>query len=103
MALFISTKGGTFYKWKSSLGLCLRISDNDNSKVMMSECDVNAILLCRRNNGTIVSKLSDSLCLENSINSSINVTAKIRNKVKFYNCDDEIHEDQIWIMLNSNL
>ena len=98
----VNTKGGTFFKSKSNLDLCLRVSDNDNSKVMMGECDTNAILRYRRNDGTITSKLSESLCLGNSISSSIKLAAKVRNKVKFYDCDDEIHEDQIWIMLNSN-
>ncbi|KAG4081821.1 hypothetical protein H8356DRAFT_1438271, partial [Neocallimastix lanati (nom. inval.)] len=88
-----------FFKSKSNLDLCLRVSNNDNSKIMMGECDTNAILRYRRNDGTITSKLSESLCLGNSISSSIKVAAKIRNKVKLYDCDDEIHEDQIWIML----
>ena len=98
----VNTKGGTFFKSKSNLDLCLRISDNDNSKVMMGECDTNAILRYRRNDGTIVSKLSDSLCLGNSIKSTIKAATRIRNKAKFYDCDDEIYEDQIWTMLNSN-
>ncbi|KAG4082270.1 hypothetical protein H8356DRAFT_1387100 [Neocallimastix lanati (nom. inval.)] len=98
----VSTKGGTFFKSKSNLDLCLRVSNNDNSKIMMGECDTNAILRYRRNDGTITSKLSESLCLGNSISSSIKVAAKIRNKVKLYDCDDEINEDQIWMMLNSN-
>ena len=61
-----STKGETFFKSKSNLDLCLRVSDNDNSKVMMGKCDANDILRYRRNDGIITSKLSESLCLGNS-------------------------------------
>jgi len=97
----INTKIGSYFKSKSNLNLCMRVSDNDNSKLLMGECDENAILRYHKNDGTIVSKLSDSLCLGNSVNSVSNKSSKVSNKVKLYDCDDEIHEDQIWIILNS--
>jgi len=96
-----NTKGGSYFKSKINLDLCIRVSESDNSKLLMGNCDENAILRFRKNDGTIVSKFSESLCLGNSIESTNNNASRKRNKVILYDCYDEIHEDQIWTMLNS--
>ncbi|ORX48719.1 hypothetical protein BCR36DRAFT_371207 [Piromyces finnis] len=63
----VNTKGGSYFKSKSNPDLCIRVSDYDNNKLLMGDCDESAILCFRKNDGTIASKLSKSLCLGNSI------------------------------------
>ncbi|ORX78471.1 hypothetical protein BCR32DRAFT_247105 [Anaeromyces robustus] len=85
----INTKEGSYFKSKSNMDLCMRVTDNDHSKLVMGDCDENAILLYSKNYGTIESILEENLCLGNSISSSENSPYdislyKVRNNVKFY-------------------
>jgi len=60
----------------------MRVSDNHNSKLLMGECDENVILRYHKNDGTLVSKLSDSLCLGNFVNSISNKSSKVKYQGK---------------------
>jgi hypothetical protein len=48
----------------------------------MGECDENVILRYHKNDGTLVSKLSDSLCLGNFVNSISNKSSKVKYQGK---------------------
>eukprot|EP00833_Pecoramyces_ruminatium_P013031 jgi/Orpsp1_1/1187063/evm.model.d7180000055146.1 len=93
----VNIKGGSYFKSKSNPDLCIRVSDNDSTKLLMGECDDNAILRYHKGDKTIVSKLSEDLCLGNPNNES----TKLKRKAKLYDCSEEIHNDQIWTLNSS--
>lgn len=92
----VNTKEGSYFKSKNNLDLCIRVSDNDNSKLLMGDCDENAILRYHKADNTITSKFLDDMCLGDSDSESL----KLRKKLLLYDCSEEINLDQIWIIMN---
>jgi len=93
----MNTTGGSYFKSKNKQDLCIRVSDNDNTKLLMGECDDNAILRYHKGDKTIVSKFSEDLCLGNPNNES----SKLKRKAKLYDCSEEIYDDQLWSLTSS--
>ena len=94
----VKIKEGSFFKSKDNPELCLRVDDEDESKIMMNNCDTNAIFLYNNIYKSIECKKCPDNCIDNPNFSNVK---NVKNKVSLYDCINEVRDDQMWTIKNS--
>ncbi|KAG4082338.1 hypothetical protein H8356DRAFT_1386383 [Neocallimastix lanati (nom. inval.)] len=95
---YIKVKEGSFFKSKENPELCLRVDDEDESKIIMGNCDSNAIFLYNNIYKSIESKKCPDNCIGNPNFSNVK---NVKNKVSLYDCNNEVRDDQMWTIKKS--
>ncbi|ORX97067.1 hypothetical protein LY90DRAFT_709632 [Neocallimastix californiae] len=95
---YVKVKEGSFFKSKDNPELCLRVDDEDESKIIMGNCDANAIFLYNNIYKSIESKKCPDNCIGNPNFSSVK---NVKNKVSLYDCNNEVRDDQMWTIKKS--
>ncbi|KAG4102174.1 hypothetical protein H8356DRAFT_1073905 [Neocallimastix lanati (nom. inval.)] len=86
------------FRYEDNPELCLRVDDEDESKIMMNNCDTNAIFLYNNIYKSIECKKCPDNCIDNPNFSNVK---NVKNKVSLYDCINEVRDDQMWTIKNS--